>query len=98
MKTKLITGACVLALTLSSTTPCLASEETDPMAVTLDVIVARPFCLLATICGAAVFVVSLPVAAPTRSVRRVGDVLVVKPAKATFARPLGDLSALSASY
>ncbi|MGO8927757.1 MAG: hypothetical protein ACLQU3_12805 [Limisphaerales bacterium] len=44
-----------------------------------------------TIVGSVLFVVSLPVAAPSRSIERVAHTLVVAPAKDTFTRPLGDL-------
>jgi hypothetical protein len=41
-----------------------------------------------------VFVAVLPIAALSRSVHRTAHVLVVKPARATFTRPLGDLDTL----
>jgi hypothetical protein len=40
-------------------------------------------------------VVCLPVAAVSKSVKQTADVLVVKPAKMTFTRPLGDMDALT---
>jgi hypothetical protein len=44
--------------------------------------------------GSAIFVVSLPVTAISKSVKKTADTLVVKPANATFTRPLGDMDAL----
>jgi hypothetical protein len=62
--------------------------------VAVDAFLVRPFCLLSTIVGSAIFVISLPIAVPTRSVQSAAHALIVKPAQATFARPLGDLDDL----
>ena len=59
-----------------------------------DALVIRPACLVATVVGSAFFVVSLPVAALSKSVKKTANALVVKPANATFTRPLGDMDAL----
>jgi hypothetical protein len=56
--------------------------------------VVRPACLLATVVGSAVFVVALPWAAVSKSVKRTAHALVVTPANATFTRSLGDMDAL----
>jgi hypothetical protein len=90
MKTKLITIVCLLAFCLSSV-PCSA---TDDLTVAADIIVMRPVCFVATILGTALFVVSLPVSAPSRSVKKTAHWLVVRPAKATFTRPVGELETL----
>ena len=94
MKTKLITTACVLAITLSTVTPSRASGDSDSMKVIADTIIVRPMCLVATVVGSAFFVISLPFAATSRSIKQSAHVLVVKPARATFTRPLGDMYAL----
>jgi hypothetical protein len=39
-------------------------------------------------------VVALPAALLSKSVKKTADVLVVKPAKATFTRPVGDMEDL----
>ena len=59
-----------------------------------DVVVVRPVCFVATAIGSAFFVVSLPIAAMSRSTKKAAHALVVTPAKATFTRPLGDMGAL----
>ena len=64
------------------------------MEMAADVLVVRPACLVATVVGSAVFVVALPAAAMSKSVKKAADTLVVKPANATFTRPLGDMEAL----
>ena len=94
MKTKLCTVVCVLAISLGGVTPSLASSESGPLEAIVDVVVVRPGCFLATVIGSAFFVVSLPVAAVSRSIPQTADTLVVKPAKATFTRPVGDLEDL----
>jgi len=69
-----------------------ASE--DALMVTGDVIIARPACLVATLVGTVIFVVSLPIAVTSGSVHDTANALVKQPAAATFTRPLGDFSSL----
>ncbi len=92
MKIKLLTAVCVIALIMSGTTPALAQDE--DVAMLADITVVRPICLVGTIIGSAFFVVSLPIAAASKSVKRSKQMLVEKPAKATFTRRLGDMDAL----
>ena len=94
MKTKLITIICAVTVYMASTTLTLAETTPDPAMVVADAVIVRPLCLVATVVGSVFFVVSLPVAATSRSVRRAANALVVGPAKATFTRPLGDLEDL----
>ncbi len=94
MKTKLLTVVCAVALGLATATPGHAASTPDPGAVVLDFVIARPCCLAVTAVGTALFVVTLPVSAASKSVKSVRHALVDKPAKMTFKRPLGDLDAL----
>lgn len=94
MKAKLATAICVLALGLGSAASSSASEESGPLTVATDAVVIRPACLVATVLGSAFFVVSLPVATISKSVKKTANTLVFKPANATFTRPLGDMNAL----
>jgi len=94
MKTKLLTAICVLAISLCSANSSFASDDSDPLAIVADVVLVRPACLVATVIGSAFFVISLPIAATSRSVKKSARVLVSKPARATFTRPLGDMEAL----
>jgi hypothetical protein len=59
-----------------------------------DVLVVRPVCLASTIAGSALFVVALPVAAVSKSIKPVANAMVIGPAKATFTRPIGDMESL----
>ena len=92
MKAKLLTTLCVLAI--GCATPCFAVEDPDPFYVVADVVLVRPACLVATVIGSAFFVVTLPVAAISKSVKSTARSLVVKPARATFTRPLGDMDTI----
>src|SRR2546425_11297344 len=94
MKNKLITALCLTAFCLAGTNSTFARTKVDPAMVVVDAVVVRPLCFVATIVGSVFFVVSLPVAATSRSVRRAANALVVGPARATFTRPLGDLEDL----
>jgi hypothetical protein len=93
MKTKLITALCALAL-LSMSANTASAASGDDLRVTADTLVVRPVCLAATIVGSGLFVLSLPIAALSHSIKKTAHVLVVVPARATFTRPLGDMEAL----
>ena len=90
-----------LALTIASAPQCFASGRstttTDPAYVTWDILVLRPVCFAFTVAGSALFVISLPVAATSKSVHQVAQTLVVRPAKATFIRPIGYVDDLSST-
>ncbi len=94
MRAKLVAAICVVAIALCGVTPCPAAEDSGPLAVAADAVVVRPACLVATVVGSAVFVVALPWAAASKSIKKTANTLVVKPAQATFTRPLGDMDAL----
>ena len=96
MRTKLLTAVCVLAIGWASTASCRA-ENGGPMEVAADALVVRPTCLAATIVGSVVFVVALPWAAASKSIKKTAKALVVAPANATFSRPMGDMDALKES-
>ena len=93
MKTKLLTFVCVTVIGLGSVNAGHASEG-DPLDVVADVALVRPGCFVATVLGSAVFIVALPIAVISRSVKQTADTLVLQPAKATFTRPIGDFSTL----
>ena len=90
MRTKAITIVCAAAIGLATTTPAFASPERDPTVVAADALVMRPLLFAATVAGSAIFLVCLPVAAISKSVKSTAQALVVTPAQATFTRPLGD--------
>ncbi len=94
MKTKFVILICALAISSCGVSPSYAISDGSPEAVVADTLVARPACFVATVVGAACFVVALPFAALSKSVKKTGNTLVVKPAQATFTRPLGDFGDL----
>lgn len=101
MKARFTAVGCALAIGLWSATPSQALDNGSPEAVAADVLVARPACLAATVVGSAVFVLALPFAAMSKSVKKTGRTLVGLPARATFTRELGqfrDLQDPPASY
>ena len=65
------------------------SETPSAGAIIGDLFLARPAGLIATAVGTAVFIVALPFSLPSRSVDKVAQALIVKPATFTFVRPLG---------
>ena len=94
MRAKLLTTVCVLAIGFGAFPSRCAAEVGGPMETATDAIVVRPACLVATVVGSAVFVIALPWAAASKSVKQAANTLVLKPAAATFTRPLGDMEAL----
>jgi len=92
MKTKqFITVVCVVSLLLCTTVPGFAAGEGDTTSYVVDVAVARPISLAATIVGTVLFTVSLPFSAASGTVNKTAEKLVTAPAKDTFTRPLGNL-------
>jgi len=81
----------IAALTGLMSVPAMAAQEegvrTEDMVV--DVLIARPVGVVATVLGTAAFVVSLPFSAIGGNVDQAADMLVVRPAKETFVRCLG---------
>lgn len=75
--------------------PAYAAPEEEPtaLAMTGDLIIARPLGVVVTAVGAAAFVVSLPFSAAGGNIEQAADALVVGPAKETFVRCLGCRSA-----
>ena len=94
MKTKLLTVVCVTVIGLCSVNVGRASVD-NPADVASDMFVIRPVYFVGTVLGSAVFIVALPIAVISRSVKETADTLVVQPAKATFTRPIGDFSTLN---
>lgn len=95
MRKSLLTllAATVLGLTsLSANANEYRDTDGDPSAgaMTFDLLVARPLGLVATVAGAGLFVLQLPLSViqgvpPSVPARK----LVVEPAEFTFSRPLG---------
>ena len=94
MKTRILTLCCIVAVLFAGAPKAHALEDGSPEAVAADILVVRPLCFATTVIGSALFVVALPVAAISRSTKSTANTLVVKPARLTFTRPLGDMSAL----
>ena len=73
----------------------LAQDEVEdidmPGKMMVDIIVARPLGIIATLLGTAGFIVSLPFSALGGNMKEAYKYLIAKPAKHTFKRPLGSL-------
>ncbi len=95
MKTKWLTWLCALAIGLAGVSSCPALDNGTPEAVVADTLVVRPACFAVTVAGTAFFMVALPFAAISKSTKKTAQTLIVKPAKATFTRPLGQFDELN---
>lgn len=94
----LVAAMCVSSGFLSVTTVkagCDAEyfQVNDPSAAVMlvDTVVVRPLTFVASVAGAAVWIVSLPFTLLAGSASEAGDVLVLDPFCYTFKRPLGHM-------
>ena len=73
-----------------------APEEDDPQVevaqMAVDALVARPLGIVSTVLGIGLFVVSLPFSALGGNTDKAWNAMVVRPAKFTFTRPLGEFN------
>ena len=92
MKTKLLLVVCAITIAMGNIS--VSRAEDNSVAAIADVALVRPGCFVATLIGSVVFVVALPIAATSGSIRQTADTLVVGPAQATFTRPIGDFSTI----
>ncbi len=69
------------------------SREPSAGAMAVDVVAVRPLGIVATVLGTGLFIVSLPFSALGGNVDEAAEALVVKPARFTFLRPLGEYDA-----
>lgn len=92
MRSKLLTMAVLAAVTFCSVPQTRADDNS--LEAVADVTLVRPGCFLATALGSVAFVVALPFAASSGSIKKTADTLIVHPAQATFTRPVGDFSNL----
>jgi hypothetical protein len=66
------------------------NRDPDPVTVIVDGAVARPAGAAVTVVGAAAFIATLPFAVISKSTKNTWNSLVVRPAKFTFRRPMGE--------
>ena len=90
----------LLCGTLLTPAVCPTAHATNggPLTTAVDVTLARPISFAATVIGSVLFVVSLPIALTSHSVKDSAHMLVEAPAKDTFQRPLGDLDDFMSYY
>ncbi|MGH8444499.1 MAG: hypothetical protein ACREVL_04485 [Solimonas sp.] len=92
---RMFTVAAVLALGVGSAQAQVTEEvDTSPSGVAMaaDLLIVRPVSLVATVLGAGLFVLQLPLSLiqgepPSEPARK----LIIEPAQYTFSRPLGDM-------
>jgi hypothetical protein len=95
MKTRSSTLVWSVAVLLAAANTVPAAPAGETAVKVVDAAVVRPLGLASTVVGSALFVLSLPVTALTKTVKPTAHALIVKPAQATFKRPLGDLDAMA---
>ncbi len=67
----------------------MEEESKEAGSMTVDLLLIRPFGILATLLGSAAFVVSLPFSAMGGNIEPAYEKMVAEPAAFTFRRPLG---------
>lgn len=88
---KWLTACSLAAVLLVPQIAYSQAVEEDPSAVAMsaDLLLARPLLLGATVVGSVLYVVSLPFSLAGGNAKEAGQTLVVGPAEATFVRCLG---------
>lgn len=91
---KILIALLVVFTLVTSTAPAMAAiaSDTKDADVIADALVVRPIGIASIVLGSVIFVVALPFSIPTRSVGKVGKLIVVDPCKYTFVRPMGDFN------
>lgn len=82
----MITGMLSVTLSVQANSP---DDKPSALAMTGDILFARPALLAMTAVGGVVYLASLPFSLIGGNASEAGDVLVLEPAKATFVRCLG---------
>jgi hypothetical protein len=95
MKRRIVVTLISLLFLAASTPRVQAFDDNSYEAVVADALVVRPLGFVATVLGSALFVVALPVAAISGSTHETAEALVLKPARFTFKRQMGDMSAMT---
>ena len=86
----------LLAISSASYAEGTAASESDGYDVMMDAVFLRPLGFVGTVVGSGLFVGLSPlvavasIPAPHDAFEKLADTLVVKPAKYTFVRPVGD--------
>lgn len=92
---KTVTALLIAATLIVSSSPALADDKAfadgSAESIVLDTVIVRPGSIGMTALGCAAFVATLPFTFWSKErMGKVGNALVVKPAKYTFTRPLGE--------
>lgn len=93
---RLVVLVCAIAIFLApAASSSFAAPGNEPDDLTTekmaaDLVAVRPLGIVSTIAGCALYVFSLPFSLPGGNASAVWESAVVKPAKFTFDRPLGD--------
>jgi len=95
MKARIITSLCIVTFVWTSTTSSFAQQKPSTVAKAADAVLVRPICFASTVVSSAFFLISWPVTAALKKSKPVAETLVIRPAKATFTRPLGDMDAMA---
>jgi len=89
---KMIFATLIAVIVIMTSMPAFAKESASAPNMILDVVVLRPFCFAYMVICTAGFVVALPFAITSGTVKPVAQSLVAFPFELTFGRPLGDYS------
>ena len=94
---KMISATFVVVILIVTSVPALARDPASGpemiVDVVVDVVIARPVGLVSIVTGTAAYIVALPFAITSGSVKTLQP-LVVWPFNFTFNRPVGDFSSL----
>lgn len=87
---KLVAVLLTLTLVIFSSSMAFADTNKD-IDVIADALLLKPLGLAALVGGSAIFVITLPIAAITKSIHTTSNVLVSRPFTYVFVRPIGEI-------
>jgi len=91
---KMISATFIVVILIVTSVPALAKDGAGAPDMIVDVLIVRPVGLVSIVIGTAAFIVALPFAITSGTVKPVAQTLVACPFTLTFKRPLGDYSSL----
>lgn len=89
MKTGLVLLLAVMLVGTALSVEGWAESKIDELPL-LDLVIARPFGVVAAIAGTGIFIAFLPFTLPTKSVDKAAKMLITDPFRFSFTRPFPD--------
>ncbi len=88
---KIITVLLTLTIVIILSSSMAFADKDEAIDVMADALIFKPIGFAALVGGSAIFVITLPIAAITKSIDTTANVLVKQPFDYVFVRPIGEI-------